>query len=281
MKNETALNKRLTAYSALATVTAALPATQSAQAALIIHDVGQTIPGAGGLLYIDVDGGGVTSTTEFPGADLAIEAGFATAGFVGGGVAAFYSDSCSSTSCCWDWPPDPDCPIWCCTMPMAGRSTSALQLPASHSVGADGTAFYGNASRSWGGRGFIGIRFPVDGSDHFGWVDVEVNPDWSLTIHRVGWEDVSGAPAHCEAPPCPWDLDGDGGVGVIDFLRLLAQWGTSPGGPPDFDGDGTVGMTDFEELLSRWGHCPGPSPLGLMGLGAAAVTAFRERVEGR
>ncbi|MHC4209678.1 MAG: trypsin-like serine peptidase, partial [Planctomycetota bacterium] len=54
---------------------------------------------------------------------------------------------------------------------------------------------------------------------------------------------------------CPWDLDG-GGVGVSDFLALLAQWGTDPGGPPDFDGDGGVGVTDFLELLAHWGPCP-------------------------
>lgn len=55
---------------------------------------------------------------------------------------------------------------------------------------------------------------------------------------------------------CPWDLDGDGAIGVIDFLSGLAQWGTDPGGPPDFDGDGDVGILDFLELLVHWGPCP-------------------------
>ena len=54
---------------------------------------------------------------------------------------------------------------------------------------------------------------------------------------------------------CPWDLDGDGTVGITDFLELLALWGTDPGGPPDFDGDGDVGITDFLELLANWGAC--------------------------
>jgi hypothetical protein len=56
---------------------------------------------------------------------------------------------------------------------------------------------------------------------------------------------------------CPADLDGDGSVGVTDFLDLLAVWDTDPGGPPDFDGDGTVGITDFLDLLAAWGPCPG------------------------
>ena len=63
-------------------------------------------------------------------------------------------------------------------------------------------------------------------------------------------------PVPIVTPPCPWDLDDDGIVGITDFLSLLAQWGSNPGGPPDFDGDGTVGITDFLELLAHWGLCP-------------------------
>ena len=55
---------------------------------------------------------------------------------------------------------------------------------------------------------------------------------------------------------CPADLDGDGNVGILDLLSLLAAWGTDPGGPPDFDGDGTVGILDLLTLLANWGACP-------------------------
>ena len=59
----------------------------------------------------------------------------------------------------------------------------------------------------------------------------------------------------CLAPPCPWDCgDGDGVVGIADFLAVLAQWGTA--GPCDFDGDGDVGIDDFLALLANWGSCP-------------------------
>ncbi len=54
---------------------------------------------------------------------------------------------------------------------------------------------------------------------------------------------------------CPWDLDGDGSVGILDLLAVLAAWGTDPGGPPDFDGDGTVGILDLLTLLANWGPC--------------------------
>jgi hypothetical protein len=59
-----------------------------------------------------------------------------------------------------------------------------------------------------------------------------------------------------EAPPGPADLDGDGTIGVTDFLALLAAWGTNPGHSADFDGDGMVGVMDFLQLLAEWGPCP-------------------------
>ena len=52
------------------------------------------------------------------------------------------------------------------------------------------------------------------------------------------------------------DIDGDGVVGILDFLSLLGDWG--PCGdcgncPADLDGDCTVGILDFLLLLGNWG----------------------------
>jgi hypothetical protein len=66
-----------------------------------------------------------------------------------------------------------------------------------------------------------------------------------------GLED--GIPDGCG---CPWDLDGTGDVGVVDFLQLLAAWGSNPGHPADFDGSGQVAVNDFLVLLAHWGPCP-------------------------
>ncbi len=58
-------------------------------------------------------------------------------------------------------------------------------------------------------------------------------------------------------PVVEGDLDGDGTVGILDFLGLLAAWGPCPDTcppacPADLDGDCTVGILDFLILLANW-----------------------------
>ncbi|MCH8151182.1 MAG: VCBS repeat-containing protein [Planctomycetes bacterium] len=54
-----------------------------------------------------------------------------------------------------------------------------------------------------------------------------------------------------------YDLNGDGTVGILDLLALLAAWGPNRGHPADFDGDGTVGILDLLALLANWGEAGG------------------------
>ncbi len=59
----------------------------------------------------------------------------------------------------------------------------------------------------------------------------------------------------CSPAALPSDLDGDGIVGIVDFLALLAAWGScSDCGtcPADFDGDCAVGILDLLILLGNW-----------------------------
>ncbi len=51
------------------------------------------------------------------------------------------------------------------------------------------------------------------------------------------------------------DLDGDGTVGIVDFLALLADWGPCEPGCclADLDIDRDVGIIDFLILLGNWG----------------------------
>lgn len=80
-----------------------------------------------------------------------------------------------------------------------------------------------------------------------------------VTMASIGWPDqhwVQNVIGTTGDLPCPADLNGDGTVGILDLLALLAAWGADPGGPPDFDGDGNVGILDLLALLSNWGPCP-------------------------
>jgi len=60
----------------------------------------------------------------------------------------------------------------------------------------------------------------------------------------------------CTPPALPSDLDGDGTVGMADFVDLLAAWGSCSdcvNCPADFDGDCSVGILDLLILLGDWG----------------------------
>ena len=75
-----------------------------------------------------------------------------------------------------------------------------------------------------------------------------------IAAGAVADDNGNGIPDECESA-CPWDCgDGDGEVGIVDFLALLSQW-DEVGAPCDFDGGG-VGITDFLKLLGNWGMCP-------------------------
>jgi len=62
----------------------------------------------------------------------------------------------------------------------------------------------------------------------------------------------------CTPAANPSDLDGDGIVGMVDFLVLLGAWGscsdcgTPQACPADFDGDCSVGIGDMMILLGTW-----------------------------
>ena len=67
--------------------------------------------------------------------------------------------------------------------------------------------------------------------------------------------DAGTDPANPLSTPPLGDLDGDGIVGITDFLALLAAWGPCPEPcpltcPADLDGDCSVGITDFLLLLA-------------------------------
>ncbi len=63
----------------------------------------------------------------------------------------------------------------------------------------------------------------------------------------------------CSLQALPFDLNGDGIVGILDMLELIGVWGPCnscvlPGlCPADFDTDCSVGIHDLLTLLANWG----------------------------
>jgi hypothetical protein len=51
-------------------------------------------------------------------------------------------------------------------------------------------------------------------------------------------------------------MNGDGTVGVSEFLEVLAAWGLNPCARADLDGDREVDVVDFLAVLAQWGPCP-------------------------
>jgi hypothetical protein len=74
-----------------------------------------------------------------------------------------------------------------------------------------------------------------------------------------GDSDGDNVPDECEAmqSASPFDLDGDGTVGITDLLSLLNAWGPGPAKPADFNHDDSVGLADLIALLGAWGPSSG------------------------
>ncbi len=95
-----------------------------------------------------------------------------------------------------------------------------------------------------------GIDTDLDGNARF--VDDPDTPDTGFGDPPV----VDMGAYEFQGIPCPWDLDGDGNVFVIDLLLLLMDFGSCDGSPADFDGDGCVTVVDLLTLLFNFGPCP-------------------------
>ncbi len=84
--------------------------------------------------------------------------------------------------------------------------------------------------------------------------DNSIPDDCDIATGTSPDDDGNGIPDECDQQA---DFDGDGVVGIIDFLFLLSVWGNCPAPPTecpaDLNGDGVVGINDFLLLLGSWG----------------------------
>jgi hypothetical protein len=161
-------------------------------------------------------------------------------GLFGGAVYAFRSDSAG--------------PGWTQAAKLLTPDGVRFDM-AGHSVGLHGTtALVGaagdnelgtSAGAFYGFRGYGGIDCNGNGLD-------DVCEIISGDASDLNGNDV---PDECDILG---DLDGDGVVGITDFLTLLAVWGPCPEPCPphclgDVDTDCDVGVNDFLILLANWG----------------------------
>ncbi len=65
--------------------------------------------------------------------------------------------------------------------------------------------------------------------------------------------------SHISAPllTCPWDLNDDSVVNVLDLIDLVMSFGPCEDCPADFDDDGFVNVLDLIALIMSFGPCPG------------------------
>ena len=65
--------------------------------------------------------------------------------------------------------------------------------------------------------------------------------------------------SHISAPllTCPWDLNDDSVVNVLDLIELVMSLGPCEDCPADFDDDGFVNVLDLITLIMNFGPCPG------------------------
>ena len=79
---------------------------------------------------------------------------------------------------------------------------------------------------------------------------------------------------------CPWDLDGDWSVNVVDLLLLLQIFGPCEGCQKDCDGDGFVGIVELLMLLADFGPCPdAPCVWDVNGDGVVDILDFQQVID--
>lgn len=68
-----------------------------------------------------------------------------------------------------------------------------------------GSVANGSTIGNWAGvsemEGYLGVQFPIDGNDHYGWVHLTWNPATSTaTIDKYAYQTIPGQPAHVPEP---------------------------------------------------------------------------------
>ena len=106
-----------------------------------------------------------------------------------------------------------------------------------------------DAGHNWAIAGFTDND--LDGNPRFAADELDFDPGCGIpVVVDMGAYEYQGDPF----PVKFGDINGDGVVGIADFLDLLAAWGAciTDCCLADLDIDGDVGITDFLLLLANW-----------------------------
>lgn len=222
-KRHFTFEKRLALYGVAAG--AALASGASAQANLITLDLtglsvsSRTTP-LGGSLYFDVNAGSAAAalgTTSFAGADF-----FASNRVTSSGATKASVNQVGTLN------------------QVAGTTFKAQRFNSGESVGpangfqnfeklgsrfntsGGGTGTSGNFAP--GDTGYIGLRFTInDPSDlHYGWANLTLNSDYTVTLNALGYEDVANMPAAVPEPSAIALLVA-GAIGLVAFRRRFQK----------------------------------------------------------
>ena len=85
----------------------------------------------------------------------------------------------------------------------------------------------------------------------------ELDLSGNLLNSYAGPDEFTEALDFPQPEPCPWDLNGNGTVDVVDVLQLIASFGPCADCPADFNFDGFVNVVDLLALIANFGPCPG------------------------
>lgn len=209
--SEISIEKRLTGYGAMSVAIAAA-FVPSAKAGTVVACVDVTTPVGGGL-YFNVVTGAVSCESFPPGSHAFLTPGSAPGSFalsneVGGSLkkAFVFASSAGKNN------------KFAVASSAGGLNSSAARLAKNAKIGPGGIDTFANRYSSlasnrpssvqvghWNalGTGYLGLEFEVGSQTDYGWAEITVNGNYTITLDSVGYDDSGNPVLAGAAAPTP------------------------------------------------------------------------------